>query len=84
MDIPAALSTILATPDTEMLITLTHNFDPSCPITGLSLRLTSHLFALFSGEEEAVWVSTVTPPVPATIGVDRVDQAVSDLGISGC
>ena len=82
MDIPAALSTILATPDTEMLITLTHNFDPSCLITGL--RLTSHLFALFSGEEEAVWVSTVTPPVPATIGVDRVDQAVSDLGISGC
>ena len=43
IDIPAALSTILATPDREMLITLTE-------LPGL----TSHLFALLSGVEEAV------------------------------
>ena len=42
--------------------------------------LTSHLFALLSGVEEAVRVSTVAPPVPAPIGVDRVHSAVFDLG----
>ena len=52
-----------------MLITLTE-------LSGL----TSHLFALLSGVEEAVRVSTVTPPVPAPIGVDRVHSAVFDLG----
>ena len=42
-------------------------------------RHPGHLFALFGGVQETLGVSTVTPPVPASTGVDGVDKAVSDL-----